>query len=588
MAETYVQVPKSEWDRIVKVVRWAESMMGQDRRQPSRPAFTMDSFIAEITSTTQWASNVWRAKLISTDSGWVGYTDDTEADAVLVYAPNTSSSSFSVGSRVQVTPVGGTAGVDEKPIYFTDDHGAFPSTTHLVLGMRQNTIYQDFVTPSMTPINYLMVLTDPNGSGDSGLRLIDEGTNLAGMKVASIQQLAANAGVNGGYVTTGNQLLGGAGTTKTFATVAASLVTATEVRAGTYEYASSVWAQGYNVGVRFYDITLNDAVCYIDPPGNTGTNDNHHEHRFVVYGWGGFGVSPASVELVARTGNGDGDYSQIRIDGYVGLSPQAPTTTGPLPIGIGATVYGGIVITAGTTGGANGVIPIGNGSGGFAFATLTAGTGISIVNGAGTITISATGGGGTTYTFNDTNTIDFTDSSGTITADVRHQNSITSDSGGIRLVGDQTSPGNSKLYGTDGSGTKGWYDRTSAEEVQDAVGSILVDSTSIDFTYDDATPSITADAICTHSVTVGKGGIQLVNDEATPGNSEIYGTNGGGTKGWYPFSGYGALSWVTAPATNSSSGTAGQVAYETDGFGQSYFYLCTASSTWRRALLSSF
>lgn len=50
-------------------------------------------------------------------------------------------------------------------------------------------------------------------------------------------------------------------------------------------------------------------------------------------------------------------------------------------------------------------------------------------------------------------------------------------------------------------GTYEWYDLTTGvgslttEAAQDAVGGILVDSTSIDFTYSDATPSITAAAI---------------------------------------------------------------------------------------------
>jgi hypothetical protein len=42
---------------------------------------------------------------------------------------------------------------------------------------------------------------------------------------------------------------------------------------------------------------------------------------------------------------------------------------------------------------------------------------------------------------------------------VNTQDSITSDSSGIKLQGDSASPGNSKLYGTNASGTKGWYDQ---------------------------------------------------------------------------------------------------------------------------------
>lgn len=50
---------------------------------------------------------------------------------------------------------------------------------------------------------------------------------------------------------------------------------------------------------------------------------------------------------------------------------------------------------------------------------------------------------------------------------------------------------------------------------------------------------------------------------------------------WTSFGG-GGDSWVSAPATATSTGTAGQKAY--DAF---YFYLCVATDTWVRAPLGS-
>jgi hypothetical protein len=41
---------------------------------------------------------------------------------------------------------------------------------------------------------------------------------------------------------------------------------------------------------------------------------------------------------------------------------------------------------------------------------------------------------------------------------VKSQMSITKDASGIKLSGDSTAPGNNKVYGTDGSGVKGWKD----------------------------------------------------------------------------------------------------------------------------------
>lgn len=78
-------------------------------------------------------------------------------------------------------------------------------------------------------------------------------------------------------------------------------------------------------------------------------------------------------------------------------------------------------------------------------------------------------------------------------------------------------------------GTYEWYDVTSGvgastvEAAQDAVGTILVDSTSIDFTYADATPSITAAAIFgTTAGTVAEG-----NHTHVGGGSTIVVNEGG-------------------------------------------------------------
>lgn len=44
----------------------------------------------------------------------------------------------------------------------------------------------------------------------------------------------------------------------------------------------------------------------------------------------------------------------------------------------------------------------------------------------------------------------------------------------------------------------------------------------------------------------------------------------------------GGINWVSAPASASASGTAGQVAYSA-----THFYVCTATNTWRRVTLAS-
>jgi hypothetical protein len=56
----------------------------------------------------------------------------------------------------------------------------------------------------------------------------------------------------------------------------------------------------------------------------------------------------------------------------------------------------------------------------------------------------------------DSNTLLYTDA--TPLLEVKKQMSITADSSGLKLSGDATTPGNNKVYGTDGAGTKGWRD----------------------------------------------------------------------------------------------------------------------------------
>jgi len=66
------------------------------------------------------------------------------------------------------------------------------------------------------------------------------------------------------------------------------------------------------------------------------------------------------------------------------------------------------------------------------------------------------------YIISGTNTVDLVYTSGAnpqLKADARSQMSISSDTGGLRLIGDLNSPGNNKLYGTNESGVRGWYNQ---------------------------------------------------------------------------------------------------------------------------------
>lgn len=77
-------------------------------------------------------------------------------------------------------------------------------------------------------------------------------------------------------------------------------------------------------------------------------------------------------------------------------------------------------------------------------------------------------------TTQDSDTLDFSYAAGVISAVLRTQQSITSDGSGVKLVGDAGTPGNTKYYGTDSGGTKGFFSFPAAGAVAwgDITGSI--------------------------------------------------------------------------------------------------------------------
>lgn len=90
----------------------------------------------------------------------------------------------------------------------------------------------------------------------------------------------------------------------------------------------------------------------------------------------------------------------------------------------------------------------------------------------------------------------------------------------VTLDGDEDTPGNSKYYGTDGAGAKGFHD------LPEPGGAITTDG-SVVGTGDASDP------------------VMLDGDEDSPGNSQYYGTDSGGTKGFHDLPGGAALSIIS-------------------------------------------
>lgn len=98
--------------------------------------------------------------------------------------------------------------------------------------------------------------------------------------------------------------------------------------------------------------------------------------------------------------------------------------------------------------------------------------------------------------------------------------SVNGQNGIVVLDSDDIAEGVANLYHTD-------------ERSQDSVGSILLDTSTVNLTYNDATPTISADVISQMSITSDASGLKLVNDASSPGNVKYYGTDGSGVKGFH-------------------------------------------------------
>ncbi len=151
----------------------------------------------------------------------------------------------------------------------------------------------------------------------------------------------------------------------------------------------------------------------------------------------------------------------------------------------------------------------------------------------------------------------------------------------IRLDGDDNAPGATKYYGTNGAGTKGFYSLPTVDGSETKVNAGANISVTGSGTI--GSPYVIAG---TYSATVqnsieGNGGgspLQLVGDSAAPGGSRYYGTNSGGTKGFY------SLPTIAVTSSNSitgdgQSGTPVQLVGDAASPGTSRYYGTNGAGT---------
>jgi hypothetical protein len=184
----------------------------------------------------------------------------------------------------------------------------------------------------------------------------------------------------------------------------------------------------------------------------------------------------------------------------------------------------------------------------------------------------------------DTNTVDWTynDAGNTLSAAVKTQLTITSDASGIRLVNDSATPGNSKYYGTDGSGTKGFFDLPSgggsssgvSGSVQFSGGSGTFSSDATNFFWDDTSNQLQLNGGTSYGINITgqNGGVQVAPASAVTGAVNGFRVAAAAT---------GAIN-ISAVNTNNSSSTAAArlTATTASGGGDPYVLWATGDQTY--------
>jgi hypothetical protein len=145
----------------------------------------------------------------------------------------------------------------------------------------------------------------------------------------------------------------------------------------------------------------------------------------------------------------------------------------------------------------------------------------------------------------------------------------------LSLLNDTASPGLNKVYGTDGAGAKGWKDDpiggegsatftgltdtpTNYTDAGSRYLKVNAGASAVEFVVESNTPT-TRNVATTHSLSGGGDlsadrTLSLLNDLASPGPDQVYGTDAAGEKGWKanPSGGSGSTTFIGLTDTPSN------------------------------------
>jgi hypothetical protein len=457
------------------------------------------------------------------------------------------------GTQFSLSNVGTAAtygSASQVPVFTTNAQGQVTSVTNTNIAIAGTAITSGTVAVAYGGTGQTTYTDGQLLIGNSSGNTLAKATLTAGTGIAitngagSITVAATNNGtvtsvdVSGG--TTGLTTSGGPITGSGTITLAGTLAVTNGGTGGTTQSAARTGLGATTIGANLFTLTNPGAVTFPRfNADNTVSSLSDSAFRTAI------GAGTGSVTSVAGTGSVNGitlsgtvtSSGNLTLGGTLSGVSLSTQVTGTLPVANGGT---------GQTTYTNGQLLIGNTTGGtLAKATLTASTGISITNGAGSITIAATNNG-TVTSVSGTGSVNGITLSGTVTS-----------SGNLTLGGSITSLGtpssgtlsNCTVDGTDAVG----FRNTPINSQSAAYTLVLADSGKTIFhpisDNNARTFTIPANASVAYPIGTVVTFVNLVNTVTIAINSDTMYLSGSGSTGSRTLAAYGMASAVKVAST---------------------------------------